>query len=77
VRWNARAHRETAFGKRVHFHGLRNSWAVENVRAGTPTNVVQKGLGHSSLKATSIYLDHVGTADLREAAAHDEGPSAE
>jgi integrase len=34
----------------------------------TPTNVIQKGLGHSSLKVTSIYLSHVSTDDLREAA---------
>ena len=59
---------KASLGKRVHYHGLRHSWAVENMRAGTPTNVIQKGLGHSSLKVTSIYLDHVGTDDLREAA---------
>ena len=59
---------KASLGKRVHYHGLRHSWAVENMRAGTPTNVIQKGLGHSSLKVTSIYLDHVGTDDLRQAA---------
>jgi integrase len=35
----------------------RRSWAIRMRNAGVPLDVIQKGLGHASVKTTEIYLD--------------------
>ena len=50
--------------KRVHPHGLRHTHAAELAREGTPMNVIQAQLGHSSLATTDRYLRHVAPAEL-------------
>jgi integrase len=44
---------------RVRPHVFRHSYAARLARQGVPVNVVQRGLGHSSIATTSLYLNHV------------------
>jgi site-specific recombinase XerD len=53
--------------KRVHAHGLRHTHAAELAREGTPINVVQQQLGHSSLATTDTYLRHIAPQDVARA----------
>lgn len=48
--------------------GLRHGFGINAVLSGVPVTSLQKWMGHSSLKTTSIYLDAVG-AEERELAA--------
>ena len=50
--------------KRVHFHGLRHTFAWELVEEGMRVTQIQKILGHSSLQVTSIYLNHINPQEL-------------
>lgn len=50
--------------KRVHPHGLRHTHAAELAREGTPLNLVQAQLGHSSLATTDRYLRHIAPEEL-------------
>lgn len=50
--------------KRVHAHGLRHTHAAELAREGTPLNLVQAQLGHSSLATTDRYLRHIAPEEL-------------
>ena len=50
--------------KRVHAHGLRHTHAAELAREGTPLNVVQAQLGHSSMATTDRYLRHMASEQL-------------
>ena len=45
--------------KRVHFHGLRHAYASELSKEGVAVPEIQQTLGHSNLRTTSVYLDHV------------------
>lgn len=45
--------------KRIHPHGLRHSLASELAAEGLPANLIQKVLGHTSLRTTSRYVDHL------------------
>lgn len=47
--------------------GLRHGFGVGAVQAGVPLNLVQKWLGHASIKTTAIYADAIG-AEEREIA---------
>ena len=58
--------RNAGLEKRVHPHGLRHTYASELADDGTPVNVIQKALGHSTLSTTSIYLDHIAPAQVIE-----------
>lgn len=42
--------------KRVHAHLIRHCYATHFVEAGSDINLLQKILGHSSVKTTNIYL---------------------
>jgi len=45
---------------RVHAHKFRHTFAIKAIMSGTPLNVLQQWLGHSSIFTTSIYLDITG-----------------
>ncbi len=45
---------------RVHAHKFRHTFAVKAILSGTPLNILQQWLGHSSIFTTSIYLDVTG-----------------
>lgn len=49
--------------KRVHFHGLRDTYARELAKYGVPMPFIQKSLGHTSLQTTHRYLRHVAPTD--------------
>ena len=59
--------------KRVHFHGLRHSFARNQLEQGTDVVKIQKMLGHSQLNTTQVYLDHVAPLDV-VAAMKDQKP---
>jgi integrase len=50
--------------KRVHSHGLRHTHAVELMRESTPSIVIRRQLGHSSLAVTERYLDHLEPGEV-------------
>ena len=56
--------RKAGIEKRVHAHGLRHTHAAELAREGTPLNLVQAQLGHSSLATTDRYLRHIAPEEL-------------
>lgn len=50
--------------KRVHYHGLRHTYAWELSQEGIPTKIIQGLLGHSRLETTAVYLAHLAPHDL-------------
>mgnify|MGYP001268882121 CR=1 FL=1 len=50
--------------KRVHAHALRHTFSSELAHEGTPINVIQQALGHSSIQTTSRYLDHIAPMEV-------------
>lgn len=48
--------------KRVHYHGLRHTYASYLLDKGVPLHVIKTMLGHSSVVITEHYADHVGNA---------------
>ncbi|MBY0374221.1 MAG: site-specific integrase [Bryobacteraceae bacterium] len=44
--------------------GLRHGFGLHAVRCGVPLNLVQRWLGHASLKTTAIYLQAMGDEEL-------------
>lgn len=61
-----KAERDTRFIP-FRFHDLRHLYAVEALRSGTSIYRVSQHLGHTSVKTTEIYLDHL-TPDEAERA---------
>ena len=64
----ARLGKKAGIEKRVHFHGLRHTFAWELSEEGVPTKKIQGLLGHSRLETTAVYLAHLAPHDLIEVA---------
>lgn len=56
--------RNAGIEKRVHPHGLRHTHAYELAMEGTPLNLIQAQLGHSSLATTDRYVRHIAPVAL-------------
>ncbi|MBA7518960.1 Tyrosine recombinase XerC [subsurface metagenome] len=55
--------KKAGIDKRVHFHGLRHSFAADMVKEGITIPEIAGSLGHSSIATTSRYLDHIAPQD--------------
>ena len=44
--------------EQVHIHMLRHTWAEVHREVGDDVLTISKGLGHSSISITQVYLDH-------------------
>lgn len=53
--------------KRLSFNVARHTWASMARDRGVPLAVISKGLGHTSEKTTSIYIDELDTRQVDEA----------
>jgi integrase/recombinase XerD len=40
--------------------GLRHAFGIHAVRCGIPLNLIQRWMGHASMKTTAIYLEAIG-----------------
>jgi hypothetical protein len=47
-------------------HQLRHAHAVEMAREGVPLIVIQRQLGHSNLRITSVYMQGIDNAEIIE-----------
>ncbi len=54
----------SSLDKRLHFHGLRHTFAWELSQEGVAMPLIQRALGHSSLNTTAVYLDHLAPHDV-------------
>jgi len=50
--------------KRVHFHGLRHSYASYLLDKGVPIHFIKRMLGHSSIAITEHYADHISPSKV-------------
>src|ERR1039457_5859123 len=55
LRYFAMAKKLAKIERRLRFHDLRHSFASRHAAAGTPLQVIQKMLGHASVKTTERY----------------------
>ncbi|MBN8597226.1 MAG: tyrosine-type recombinase/integrase [Planctomycetes bacterium] len=53
--------------RRVHAHGLRHTHASQLREEGLDIGLISKQLGHSSIKTTARYLDHIAPMAVIEA----------
>jgi integrase len=66
VETNWRRTRRRAGLNHVHFHDLRHSYASDCLAAGVPLSVIQRWLGHRSIKTTERYL-HLADKQVQQA----------
>jgi site-specific recombinase XerD len=59
--------RRAGIRTRCHAHGLRHTYAKELDRERMPLAQISKLLGHAKSATTSVYIDHVGSQELRDA----------
>jgi site-specific recombinase XerD len=59
--------RRAGIEKRVHPHGLRHTCAVDLLREGVDVKLIQRQFGHSDLRTTDRYLDHLMPHQVVEA----------
>lgn len=55
-----RCARQAGITKRVHPHGLRHTMAFELMMESQPLVIIRDQLGHSHLRTTLRYVDHLG-----------------
>ncbi len=55
---------EAGIEKRVHYHGLRHTYASYLLDKGAPIHFIKRMLGHSSIAITEHYADHIGDASV-------------
>jgi len=72
----SRVAKELNIRKQVSVHTLRHSYATHLLEAGVNLRLIQHYLGHTSLKATMIYL-HVTSLGQERARSLIEGVMAE
>jgi len=66
VRWIiSRYALHSGFGKNIHPHALRHSFATHLVNSGCDVRIVQEMLGHSSISTTQRYT-HVNLEKMKE-----------
>jgi integrase len=62
-----RAVKQEAVGRAFRFHDLRHWYAVDYLRRGGNLYVLQKLLGHASIKTTEMYLDYLTPEEQQRA----------
>lgn len=60
----ARLGNRAGIEKRLHFHGLRHTFAWELCKEGVPMIHIQRLLGHANLQTTAVYLAHIAPHEL-------------
>ena len=60
-----KALRKANISKTINLHGLRHAYATHLLEAGTDIRIIQKLLGHNSIKTTTIYT-HVAKSRLSD-----------
>lgn len=65
--WMKRIAKKAKINQRVHPHGWRHQGAFEMAKEGIPIVTISKQLGHTDIKTTQIYINHLRPADLVEA----------
>jgi site-specific recombinase XerD len=68
--------RKAGIEKRVHFHGLRHSYAAYLIDRSVPLHYIKRMLGHSSLIITERYCDHINPAQVLDTIGALEWPAA-
>jgi site-specific recombinase XerD len=58
--------RKAGIEKRVHYHGLRHSYAAYLMDRGVPIHYIKRMLGHTSIAITERYVDHINPAEVVE-----------
>ena len=61
--------------KRVHFHGLRHTYAAYLMDQGVPIHFIRRMLGHTSIAVTERYTDHINPAIVVESVRGLQWPS--